>query len=74
MNNLLTNILCIIALLGFCTIVYINASNSITTTTTSTTFQELRLERLDGCEYVKFKLGSAGGMTHHGACDNPIHK
>lgn len=41
--------------------------------TVSTTYPELRIERIDGCEYVKFRLSNAGGVVHHEACDNPKH-
>jgi len=35
---------------------------------------KLRIERIDGCEYVLFGFHDIAGVTHHGVCDNPEHK
>jgi hypothetical protein len=35
---------------------------------------ELRIETVDSCEYVVYTSFNKGGLAHHGACNNPIHK
>ena len=59
--------------LGISMIIIARSQKSHHTISTIPYTNDLQIRRMDGCEYVIFGYNNIGGITHHGACDNPIH-